>query len=83
MAVSHDLPVTWPQGWDATPLDLQHVAVGLAGCPAENVNPYKEPILTELPRCILSCPDPAVLPEGYKEEMTFSARAQVESRWIW
>eukprot|EP00435_Cladocopium_sp_Y103_P040550 s2454_g11.t1 len=43
-----------------------------AGCPAENVNPYLEPIYSQLPRCLLSCPDPPMLPEGYKKEITFS-----------
>ena len=46
---------------------------GLAsGCPAENMNPYLEPIYSQLPRCLLSCPDPPMLPEGYKQEITFS-----------
>lgn len=46
--------------------------LGASGCPAENMNPYLEPIYSQLPRCLFSCPDPPMLPEGYKQEITFS-----------
>ena len=51
--------------------------LGASGCPAENMNPYLEPIYSQLPRCLLSCPDPPMLPEGYKQEITFSGLACV------
>jgi hypothetical protein len=41
------------------------------------MNPYLEPIYSQLPRCLLSCPDPPMLPEGYKQEITFSGLACV------
>ena len=38
-----------------------------SGCPDQNVNPGKQPVFTTLPRCLLSCPDPVTLPEGYRK----------------
>ena len=49
---------------------LISILFGAPGCPAEN--PYLEPIYSQLPHCLLSCPDPPMLPEGYRQEITFS-----------
>lgn len=52
------------------------------GCPAENMNPFKEPTFSELPRCLLSCPDPPMLPEGYRKTISFSAAARDSRIWV-
>ena len=43
----------------------------LSGCPGLNVNPFQELLFDELPRCIMACPDPPTLPEGYGREDLF------------
>ncbi|CAE7626041.1 unnamed protein product [Symbiodinium necroappetens] len=49
-----------------------------ARCPGLNVNPFQELLFDELPRCIMACPDPPTLPEGYGREDLFGSS---ESQW--
>ncbi|CAJ1361405.1 unnamed protein product, partial [Effrenium voratum] len=50
-----------------------------ARCPDQNVNPGKQPVFTTLPRCLLSCPDPVTLPEGYRK---VGSQWQCDDGWV-